>query len=402
MKIGIIGGGASGLACGIFLAREGHEVKILERGDRVGKKLLATGNGRCNVSNVDLSSHHFHSVEGEVFSSILEEFTGEDTKEFFESLGMDLVEEARGKLYPITLNSNTVLNAFREELSRLGVEEITQWKVREIQKEKKGFRLIGQGELFVDRVILATGGKTMAKSGSDGNGYGLLETFGHKKSKLFPGICAVQLDSPHLRHLSGTKVVGEIELYNGKKKIFSSHGEILLAKDGISGPPVLDLARYVNCGRGDLFVKFPLLNHLDQRPSNYREILESRTYLDRSLESFLQGIVSKKWIHVICKELNLSPESSVMDLEYEQRQTVLDLLFGMEMKVLGTRDFESAQVTCGGLRLEDFDEKTLESKRVPGIFAIGEVLDVDGDCGGYNLQWAWASAWACARGMEKN
>lgn len=401
MKVGIIGGGASGLACGIFLARAGLQVQIFERKDRVGKKLLATGNGRCNLGNRDLSMDHFHSVEGDIPEGILKSFGLKESQDFFQSLGIDIVEEARGKLYPVTLTAATVLNALRDELNVLGVEEIIQKKIDEIMPTKRGFVLKSNGQEFpVDKVVVATGGMSMPKSGSDGSAYKLLENLGHSRTRQFPAICAVQLDSPYLKHLSGTKIQGEVSLYSNKGHILTENGEILLAKDGISGPPVLDISRYVNENEEDKWVSFPLINHLDQLGQDYRQVLESRSYMDRSIENFLQGIVSKKWIHVIVKELGLDKESSTLNLEYKQREALLDMLFSYKMKVVGTRDYESAQVTCGGISLKEFDEKTLESKIVPGLFALGELLDLDGDCGGYNLHWAWASAWTCSKGVK--
>lgn len=401
MRVAIIGGGASGLACGIFLARSGHRVSIFERKDRVGKKLLTTGNGRCNVSNVDLDIGHFHSIDGPLPKKILEEFSKLEVADFFASIGIDLVEEARGKLFPVSLQANAVLNALRAELSRLGVEEIVEKKIDEIIPNGGGFILRSNGQEFpFDRVVVAAGGMTMPKSGSDGSAYELLRRLGHQLTERFPGICALQLQSPYLRHLAGTKVVGQIDLWEGDKVIFSSYGEILLAKDGVSGPPVLDLARYVHERDSKKWVSFPMINHLDQLGPSYREILESRSYMPWTLEDFLQGVVSKKWIHVICKEVGLGEGDMVCDLDYSLRTKLLDLLFSFNFPVMGTRDFEAAQVTCGGLSLGDFDPSSLESKLVPGLYGIGEILDLDGDCGGYNLHWAWASAWAVSQALK--
>ena len=266
MKIAIVGGGVSGLAAGCLLAEAGLSVSVYERKNRVGKKLLATGNGRANVSNEDLSAGHWHSESPLPFDPGTY-FSAEARREFFDTLGIDLVEEDRGKLYPSTLQARTVLNALRRRLFAAGGEEVVETCIDAIEKSAGGFRLVsGDSSFFADKVIVAAGGMAMPQSGSDGKGYGLLKAFGHKKTRTFPGISALLCESPYLKHLNGTKIQGVVTLFRNGEKIASEGGEILLAKDGISGPPVLDLARAVGERKGDYAVAFPMLNHLEHRP----------------------------------------------------------------------------------------------------------------------------------------
>lgn len=400
MKIAIIGGGVSGLVAGCLLAEAGCTVTIYERKNRVGKKLLATGNGRANVSNADLSSDHWHSESPLPFDPGTY-FSAEARREFFDALGIDLVEEDRGKLYPSTLQARTVLNALRRRFFAAGGEELVETCIDRIEQSKSGFLLAsGEKSFFADKVIVATGGMAMPQSGSDGKGYGLMKAFGHKKTRTFPGISALLCESPYLKHLNGTKVQGRITLYRNGEGIASEEGEILLAKDGISGPPVLDLARAVGEGKGGYAVSFPMLNHLEQLP-DYRNILEGRSYLPVAAKDFLDGILSNKWVHVVLKECGLKGGEPMDQLSWEERSRFLKLLFAFPLPVTGVRGFDYAQVTCGGIALSGFSAD-LESLHAPGLYAAGEVLDVDGDCGGYNIHWAVASAHRIARAIIKN
>lgn len=399
MSVGIIGGGVSGLSLGVLLAREGVEVTIYERKNRVGKKLLATGNGRANVSNVDLDICHFHS-EGKLPFDPTKTFSPEVRDLFFESLGIDLVEEDRGKLYPRTLQSQTVLNALRRRFSEWGGVEVTDAFISKIEKIEKGFLIRSNEKTYrADSVVVATGGLAMPDSGSDGKGYSLLEAFGHMRTRTFPGISALLCKSPYLAHLSGTKIEGEIALLKDGNEVDRRKGEILLARDGISGPPVLDLARKVGEAPGNYRVSFPMLNHLEQS-ENYRDYLEGRSYLPDTAESFLEGVVSKKWVHVLLKECGLKGGDMMDSLDFDLRSKLLDLLFDFSLEVKGVRGFEYAQVTCGGIRVDDFTDH-LESKLMIGLYAMGEVLDVDGDCGGYNIHWAMAGAHRVAESILK-
>ena len=399
MKIAIIGGGVSGLVAGCLLAEAGCAVTIYERKNRVGKKLLATGNGRANVSNADLSLGHWHSESPLPFDPGTY-FSAEARREFFDALGIDLVEEDRGKLYPSTLQARTVLNALRRRFFAAGGEELVETCIDRIDQSKGGFLLAsGENSFFADKVIVATGGMAMPQSGSDGKGYGLLKALGHKKTRTFPGISALLCDSPYLKHLNGTKVQGSVALYRDGEKIAEEEGEILLAKDGISGPPVLDLARTVGEREGNYTVAFPMMNHLNQM-EGYREVLEGRSYLPMKVEDFLDGILSNKWPHVVLKECGLKGDEMMDGLSWHDRDRLLNLLFHFSMPVTGVRGFDFAQVTCGGIALDGFSDD-LESIHVPGLYAAGEVLDVDGDCGGYNIHWALASAHRIARSMIK-
>ncbi len=401
--IGIVGGGASGIAAAILAGREGFEVTIFERNDRIGKKLLTTGNGRGNVSNIDLDLRHFHSEDENFPAAALENFNEEMREQFFRSLNISLVEDGRGRLYPISLQVSTLLNMMRLELERLGVHELTETFIKKIEKRGEFFYLEDQeGEEYsCDYLILATGGKSMPRSGSDGKSYPLAQSFGHQLTTLFPGIDALELDFPYLKHIAGTKVQGRIELYHRGEKIQEGFGEILFTREGISGPPVLELAREVNRHQSNLSIKMPLINFTEQHEDLKDELFgRTYTYPDWTVGELIEGVVGKKLTHVLLKENKLDPTLSVSFLDYLVLEKLIRKMFEIEIPVKGTRGWDSAQVTCGGIDTKDVHEKTLESKKVRDLYFTGEVLDVDGDCGGYNLHWAWSSAHAVINSIK--
>lgn len=393
--IGIIGGGASGITAAILAGRAGFETTIFERNDRIGKKLLTTGNGRGNVSNLDLGIRHFHSQNKSFPTSVLEQFQREEREQFFRSLNISLVEDGKGRLYPVSLQVSTLLNMMREELTRLKVNELTNTFIKEIYKRDEQFYLKDQQEEVhtCDFLILATGGQSLPRSGSDGKGYELAQSVGHSLTPLFPGIDALELDFPYLKHVAGTKVQGKINLCYKGKKIQEETGEILFTREGISGPPVLELAREVNRLKSDLSIKMPLINFLDQQEDLKNELFgRAYTYPDWMVGEFIEGIVGKKLRHVLLKENHLESELPVSYLNYPVLEKLIDMMFEIEIPVTGTRGWNSAQVTCGGINTREINSDSLESKKVADLYFTGEIMDVDGDCGGYNLHWAWASA----------
>lgn len=404
MKIGIIGGGASGLAAGVLAGRLGLEVTIYERKDRVGKKLLATGNGRCNLSNIDLDTSHFHSSQEGFFKPALKALDRQALADFFSSLGLDLVADERGRVYPITLQARTVLNLLRKALDREGVQVRTQALVESILPQGDGFIIRGQGwEDRADKIILAGGGRTLPSSGSDGRAYSLARDLGHRMVRTIPAIAGLVLDWPYLKQVQGVKVQARVRLLKGQKEAQVEEGEVLFTREGVSGPPILDLARRVNQDPGPWTLALPLINFLDQAGPSYREGLIGRVYSHPSwtLYDLLQGILAKPLIIPILKDLGLDQGLSLDSLDYQDIQTLIDSLLETRIPVTGTWGYDRAQVTCGGLDTRDFDPVSLESKLVPGLFATGEILDVDGDCGGYNLHWAWASAQAVISAMAR-
>lgn len=402
MKICIVGGGPAGVISAIELAKEGHEVFILEKNNRILKKLLATGNGRCNYTNKDVSIKNYNCKNNFV-KEALEFFTKDDLITYFQMIGIEPVLENRGKIFPITLKSNTVVNTLLEELENKNVEIYTEKEVLKINK-KKNFIIETKDEVFkADKVIFAVGGSSMPSSGSDGKSYKVLENLGHSKIDTFPALTQLKLKSDYLKALSGVKVVGEAKLIDNNRVLDKRYGDLLFTNYGISGPPILDLSRMVNEKNKKLQIEMPLINNIENE-KEFRDNLYSRYYTlnDFSLERWLMGLVDKKFINMILKESNLSKETPMNLIEIKDFEKILNILLKSKFEVIGTKGFENSQVTCGGIDTTEINEKTMESKIIKGLYIVGEVMDVDGDCGGYNLQWAFSSGIMAARSISSN
>lgn len=401
MKILIVGGGISGCFSAIELARAGHNVKILEKKDRILKKMLVTGNGRCNLTNSKLSTNNYNNYEFVKYG--LENFNNEVFREYLKTLGILTVEEEQNRIYPLTLKAQSVVNLILYELEDLGVEILTQSSVIDIKKDEGIFKLkTNENEYIADIVIFAVGGSSAPKLGSDGKSYKILEKLGHKLTPIYPSLSQIELDSKFLKHLSGVKVIGTVSLFYNDNLLKTEKGEILFTNYGISGPPVLNLSKYVNLNNDkDLYVKLPLLNILEDE-KKLRDLILNQFYLlnDYSLERWLSGLVDKKFINYILDKVLLEKDIKIGSIEKDKLNKLIDILFESRFKVIKTRGFENSHVSAGGFKLEEVDRESMESKKVENLYIIGETLDIDGDCGGYNIQWAFSSAMCATRAIS--
>lgn len=384
MDIIIIGAGASGIVTAINAKNENNKVILLEKNDRIGKKLLATGNGRCNYTNMNLTEKNYSSPD--FVKRTLEEFTNEDLINYFKILGLESTRDGE-RVYPISLKANSVLNILIYWLEKKGIEIKTNTQVKEIKKKKKGYELITNDEsLKADVVVAAFGGKAMPASGSDGVSFEILKKMGIRVTELKPALTQLKLDSKYLKHLSGTKVLGRARLLKGEKVIDEREGEILFTNYGISGPPILDMS--VNISDNNI-IEVPLINNLNE---DSIDMLYNRYYMfpDFSLEEFLLGIVDKKFIHYIVDSLNMDKNIAMNMIPVGDFEKIVGLLLKSRFRVIGNTGFKNAQVTRGGVSLDEVNPENYESKKFKGLYIIGEALDIDGDCGGYNLHFAFS------------
>ena len=399
MKIGIIGGGAGGIFAAINFSSE-FDVTILERNDRIGKKLLATGNGRCNLTNLSLDNKNYKGAENFVDFAI-NNFSNRDLISFFENIGMKTLSLEKGRVYPITLSSASVLNIFLDELKRKNVRVINNFFVNKIEKIDNKFKVYSKESFFeFDKIIFACGGMSMPVSGSDGSAFSLLKNLGHKITKLSPGLTQLKLKSDFLKHLSGTKVIGECKLIRDGKVVDKKYGDLLFTDYGISGPPIFDLSSYVSMYNDKFFIDIPLVNEVDK---NFSDFYFSAVYMnpDFSLERFLTGFVNKKFIHYLLKTLAMDKNIPLSNLNHRDYENLLNLILHSTFEVIGVNSFKNSQVTLGGVDTREVDKRTFESKIVKGLYIIGEALDVAGDCGGYNLQWAFSTGYISSKAIEK-
>lgn len=397
MDIIIIGAGASGIVTAINAKNKNNRVILLEKNDRIGKKLLATGNGRCNYTNMNLSEKNYSSHD--FVKRTLEDFTNEDLINYFRILGLESTLDGN-RVYPISLKANSVLNILIYWLEKKGIEVKTKSQVKEIKKTKKGYEVITNEEtLRADIVVAAFGGKAMPASGSDGVSFEILKKMGIRVTDLKPALTQLKLDSKYLKHLSGTKVIGRARLLRGEKVIDEREGEILFTNYGISGPPILDIS--VNTKEGDV-IEVPLINNLKK---DSIDMVYNRYYMfpDFSLEEFLMGLVDKKFIHYIVDSLDMDKNTAMNMISMGDFEKIIGLLLKSRFKVTGNTGFKNAQVTRGGVSLDEVSPENYEAKKYKDLYIIGEALDIDGDCGGYNLHFAFGCGYRLGKILrEKN
>lgn len=402
----IVGGGASGLTAAIAAKTEcpALTVAVTERLNRVGKKLLTTGNGCCNITNSDMDICHFHSADIKYFDAVYSQFDRNKTLRFFEELGVPTVSSDSGKMYPRSKTAASVLNALRFRAEYLGVDILTETEITNAFQSDGGFCVISDsGKFECEKLIIAAGGKAQKKLGSNGSGYKLLQGFGHTMTAIFPSIVQLTCDSSKTSPMSGIKVIGNITLFADDVPVANESGEILFTNYGLSGPPVLLISRKVNEYSGSrLEVSIDLLPTLSE--ADILDLLYAMrlniAYL--GMEDFLSGVINKRVGNAVTKSAGISPLSrpacSLSDIEIDR---LAHKLKDYRIGGIGVMGFENAQVTAGGIRLSEFDPHTLMSKKADGLYACGEVLDLDGDCGGYNLQWAWSSGYVAGKNSAK-
>ncbi|WMM25446.1 NAD(P)/FAD-dependent oxidoreductase [Tissierella sp. MB52-C2] len=405
-RIIVIGGGAAGMMAALSAKEHGGEVLILERNDRVGKKLLATGNGRCNYTNINLNINNYHGNNPKFCYSGLSEFNVDSTIEFFERLGITPAIEDNGKVFPLSFQASSILDVLRYEIEDKGIELITDAQVAEIKK-KNGFTVILKDKsVFVgDKVIIATGGMALPSSGSDGNGYTICKKLGHTITDVFPGLVQLKLESSLLKSIDGVKFPGMAGIYIDNKLILEDKGDILFTSYGISGPPILQLSRtaleYLNKEENVELRVSIIYTKTDEELLSY---LVNRFKLmpRKTIEAGLIGLINKRLIIPILKETNIDKNKEISSLSKEEIRKLANILTSWRFNVTGSQSFGNAQVTAGGVNTDEIDNQTMESKIVKGIYIVGELLDIDGDCGGFNLQWAWSSGYIAGLNASKN
>ena len=382
MDILIVGGGASGLMAALSAsANEKNNITVLERQDRVGRKLLATGNGRCNITNTNASGKSYHGENPSFASYALEQFGPADTLSYFESLGLICREMYGGRVYPLSDSANSVLDVLRFACIQKGINIATGTFVEACGFKNGRFYAYTSKEVYsADRLIVACGGKAGGKLGGTGDGYSILKSFGHKCTKLYPSLVPVFTNDELTRSLKGVRAEVEIRL-NGIKR----QGELQFVEKGISGPAAFDISREAAIKGGEISIDF--------LTGDVSGILKMRRENMPSLEcgSILTGIVHNRLSIALVKYCGIKPSLPVSELTDDDIASIALACRCFKLNIKGVGNFDSAQITVGGISTRDFDSHTMGSLLVPGLYACGEVLDIDGDCGGYNLQWAWSS-----------
>lgn len=391
-EIVIVGGGASGLVSAIIAARKGKKVTILERNNICGKKILVTGNGRCNYFNEDQNIKHYRSNDTELLKEIITKKNQEKVLQFFKEIGIE-PKIKNGYYYPFSNQAVSIQNALLTEIKNLNIEIRNEVEVKKIKKQNDKFIIMTDKEnIEANKIIISTGSKSAPKTGSDGSGYKICKELGHTIIEPLPALVQLKGKEKYFKEWNGIRADVAINLYEDNKEIAKEVGEIQLTDYGISGICVMNLsgrvARGLYTGK-DEYIKINFLSNLNI--NTVQECIgfinkRNESMKNRTISELLDGIINYKLLNVLLKNLK---NKQWNEISAKDKEKIAEILVELKVNIIGTNSFDKSQVCSGGIPLKEIDVNTMESKLVNGLYIIGELLDCDGDCGGYNLTWAW-------------
>lgn len=423
--VGIVGGGAAGMMAAIAAAGMGARVTLLEGNDRLGKKILSTGNGKCNLGNEKLDLEEYYTGSPALLASCLERFGTAETVSFFQGIGL-MIKSRNGYLYPACEQASAMLDVLRYEVAAAGVEVVTDCKIERIGKNQRTGKIEVRGRDRVfsfHRVILACGGKAAPRTGSDGSGHELARQLGHSLVPTVPALVQLKCREEYLKSVAGVRADAKLTVFRAGMPVAAERGELQLTEQGISGIPVFQLSRVVNyilAGSGGpaamgqasgrkrryrenvraeesspgagVEVRIDFLP--DYAEEDFRLLCARRELLQgqRTVEEFFTGMLHKKLMLLFVRLAGLKTVEDIAAADRKKVAEVYRLCRDWRVHVVGNNGYDSAQVCAGGVPLDEVTE-SLESRKAPGVYFAGEMLDVDGKCGGYNLQWAWCSGY---------
>lgn len=397
--IAIIGAGPAGMMAAITAAKQGASVILLEKNQILGRKILATGNGRCNLTNKNISVERYHGANPDFINKILTSFTQFQVMDFFESLGVILKEEDKGRIFPRTNQASSVTEALYFELQKFQVVIKTDFLVKKIEPNNPWVidGLTGQEKLSFQakNLILATGGKASFHLGSSGDGLFWAEKLGHTIVATHPALVPLETKESWPKDIQGLRFEGTAKTIVDGKVLLESFGDILFTHFGLSGPAIMKHARCVS----ELPAKTKIEIHLDAIPEENEKSLDKKIEIilnshgAKAVKNALAGVVPAELLNTVLKNLEIDPDKKASRISKPERNLIAKNLKNLILTVSQTRSFKEAQVTAGGLDVKEINPQTLESKKIPRLFFAGEIIDVDGDSGGFNLQWAWSSGY---------
>ena len=387
----IIGGGASGMMAALTAAENGRSVLLLERQSRVGRKLLATGNGRCNLTNYNTSPARYHGEDGGFCAYALRAFDVGSTLQYFASLGLLTVNEDSGRVYPMSNMAGSVLDVLRYGLEHPRIEVRTGQVVTAVKRTAEVFTVRTETDAFTaGKLILAAGGCAGSKVGGVMDGYRLAKALGHHRTALYPSLVQLKTDPTYPRALKGVKAECGITVLRGSGTVAENRGEVLFTEYGVSGPAIFDISRAVATGGEGLVCALDFFPDWDLREVLDWLRMRRQTMQAHEASTLLVGSCHTRLGQMLCKAAGFTSQPAA-DLTDSDLERIARQAKHFALPITGTCGFDQAQVTAGGLCTDEFDPETMKSRLVSGLYACGELLDVDGDCGGFNLQWAWAS-----------
>jgi len=407
--IAIIGGGAAGLATAIFARRlnPNRSVAVLDGARKLGAKILVSGGGRCNVTNAVVTEHDFWGGRSTVVRGVLRAFTVADTVAFFENIGVTLHEEHDGKLFPDSNKAREVLDALVREAQRVGVAMLTDHRVDGVLVDNGIFTLVTtRGSIATNQLVLATGGRSLPKSGSDGTGYDIARTLGHTIVATTPALAPLVLEPDEFpRELSGVSQDAELTVWVEDRASIRLQGSLLWTHFGVSGPVVLNASRHwarakLENQRVRLTLNFSPPSSFEDVDGHLVDLIASRprASITTLLSTFLPGAVAS----AVTSHIGIDQDAGASHLTRADRRRLVHGLVEWPLRIADTRGYNYAEATAGGVELTEIDPSTMESRVCPGLYLVGEVLDVDGRIGGFNFQWAWSSAQVAARALARS
>lgn len=407
-RIVIVGGGASGLIAAIYAKKKENEVIILERNHTCGKKLLATGNGRCNYFNQNQDLKYYNTHNKEILKDLITIENEQEILSFFERLGI-IPKIKDGYYYPSSNQASSIKNALLLQTELLGIKIKYDSLVTEIKKVDNYFIIKTQeGSIQADKVIVATGSKASPKTGSDGNGYHLVKKLHHSIIEVVPALVQLKGKGTYFKLWNGVRTDVKISLIENNQKIQEEIGEIQLTDYGISGICTFNLSSFVARGLKEQKKEVVVIDFLPfLNISNENEFIDyfdkkNKLVEGRNLHQLLEGILNYKLVEVILKQADIDKNKFWKDLTQKEKYSLYQSLKLFELEILGTNSFDKAQVCSGGVPLAEINSETMESNLIDGLYLTGEILDVDGFCGGYNLSFAWISGMLAGKGASKN
>ncbi len=390
----IIGAGAAGLCAAITSARAGHKVTLLEQNNKIGKKILVSGNGKCNIDNKYISPNRFHSQDPDFIKEVLEDYDFGVVEKFFTSLGLELIEGKEGKMFPMSLQASSVVELLEYEAKRVGVQILCDCAVTSIAKETDTFTLeSSQGTKTCKKLLLASGSPAAPQLGGSNSGYAFATKMGHTLIPRHPSLVQLCSEETWIKACAGVKVAGLAKLYANGEYISEKKGDLLFTNYGISGLAILDLSREVSTRLANFdycelsldlmpeFSKEKLTNLLLARVKNESE---------KPIDLWMQGVINKKLISIILEQ-SKSKVKTEKELNRKEINKLIHAIKNLQLSINGTKGFQGAEVATGGIDTTEVNAQTMESKLVPNLYFAGEILDVDGDRGGFNFHFAWVS-----------
>lgn len=409
----VVGGGAAGMFAAIAAAKNGHQVTLYEKNEKLGKKIFITGKGRCNITNAADMEKLFDAVvtNSKFLYSSFYGYTNQNVIDFFEDAGVPVKIERGNRVFPISDHSSDVIRALEREMKKVGVKVCLNTEVKSVEAEKDKFNKVVLKDTTTqtaDACIVATGGLSYRSTGSTGDGFRFAENVGHKVTQCFPSLVPMETKEPWICELQGLSLRNvEAKILDGKKELYKDFGEILFTHFGVSGPLIISASSYV----GKKFMdkngqKKELTLEIDLKPALTEEQLDQRVLRDfeenhnRQFKNAITKLFPTKLIPVMLELGGIDPEKKVNSIEKEERKQFVHLIKHFRMTLTGLRDYPEAIITKGGVNVKEIDPGTMESKLVKGLYFAGEVLDLDALTGGFNLQIAWSTGYAAGNAIQ--